>query len=434
MKWTIYSRAYPIDDGVIAWYNYAEGTAILLDRELYMQIVALSPKDVECLHLELYQSLQRKGFVLDSSVVDAHYVLKKINAELSSPQKLKITINPTLDCNLRCWYCYQSHTYNCYMTEEVQRAVLSYIEHNLLKEELEVLELSFFGGEPLLKFNSIARYLIEQAEKLCSEYRKELHLHFTTNGVLLSQKVIDFLSAYTPKISLQIPFDGGALIHNKVKQSFSGKGMYHVSLRNLLSSARAGINVVLRCNYTEESILSFIELARDVEREGKDCLHNISFMLQRVWQTPETAELERKLQLVETEIEKIKGVVESNRRNLPASFCYADYTHSIVINYNGDVYKCTARDFKAEERIGYLNADGTCVIENNKYLLSKRYNRDCPTCSLLPICTVCTQARVEHSLDSCWLNLSEEDKEGQIKHRFNCLFGDEIELKTEMSV
>ena len=38
--------------------------------------------------------------------------------------------------------------------------------------------------------------------------------------------------------------------------------------------------------------------------------------------------------------------------------CYADCENSIVVNYNGDLYKCTAREFSPETREGLLTPDG----------------------------------------------------------------------------
>ncbi|WP_289861928.1 hypothetical protein [uncultured Duncaniella sp.] len=35
--------------------------------------------------------------------------MSEINKHFNSKQHLNITINPTLDCNLRCWYCYEKH-------------------------------------------------------------------------------------------------------------------------------------------------------------------------------------------------------------------------------------------------------------------------------------------------------------------------------------
>ena len=47
-------------------------------------------------------------------------------------------------------------------------------------------------------------------------------------------------------------------------------------------------------------------------------------------------------------------------------YCYADKKNTVVVNYNGDLYKCTARDFVSKNREGTLTADGD-IHWNDKY-------------------------------------------------------------------
>ena len=46
-------------------------------------------------------------------------------------------------------------------------------------------------------------------------------------------------------------------------------------------------------------------------------------------------------------------------------FCYGDKPNSIVVNFNGDLYKCTAVDFfNTPPRDGYISSDGSLHWEN----------------------------------------------------------------------
>ena len=54
-------------------------------------------------------------------------------------------------------------------------------------------------------------------------------------------------------------------------------------------------------------------------------------------------------------------------RDAPAS-----KRNSAVINYNGDIFKCTARDFTTVQRAGYLSDEGELVWEND--YLNRRMN------------------------------------------------------------
>ena len=79
-----------------------------------------------------------------------------------------------------------------------------------------------------------------------------------------------------------------------------------------------------------------------------------------------------------------------------ATRCYADKENSMVINYNGDIFKCTANDFLPELREGRLNPDGSITF-NNQYQMrmnAKYKLGECLNCAILPICQSCSQDRL----------------------------------------
>lgn len=81
--------------------------------------------------------------------------------------------------------------------------------------------------------------------------------------------------------------------------------------------------------------------------------------------------------------------------------CYADRYHQAVINYDGSVFKCTARDFaKTNERDGILMNDGRIDWDEKKF--NKRLgkttieNKYCNNCKYLPLCFgPCSQKQLE---------------------------------------
>lgn len=92
--------------------------------------------------------------------------------------------------------------------------------------------------------------------------------------------------------------------------------------------------------------------------------------------------------------------------------CICDYVLSFVLNYNGDIFKCTARDFNNTHKMGHLHHDGN-VVFNNSY--QKRYlslNKPiCYTCKVLPICPVYSQAMFETITNICPININSKMEE-----------------------
>ena len=79
--------------------------------------------------------------------------------------------------------------------------------------------------------------------------------------------------------------------------------------------------------------------------------------------------------------------------------CYADLISQAVINFNGNVYKCTARDFANHKPDGVLQNDGTIKWNNVFYKRMSSTtieNINCISCHLLPACWgPCSQKMIE---------------------------------------
>lgn len=103
--------------------------------------------------------------------------------------------------------------------------------------------------------------------------------------------------------------------------------------------------------------------------------------------------------------------------------CYADKTNQAVINYNGDVFKCTARDFTRENRLGVLNEDGTIKWDEKKMKQREgvRLSKDvCKQCRIAPICGgTCTQRGLDSgNSNQCIRGLDESGKDKIVLNQF----------------
>ena len=61
---------------------------------------------------------------------------------------------------------------------------------------LKRFNLSFFGGEPLIGFHKIARPLIVSIREICQRKQIDMHIHFTSNGYLLNDAMLEFFNEY----------------------------------------------------------------------------------------------------------------------------------------------------------------------------------------------------------------------------------------------
>lgn len=107
--------------------------------------------------------------------------------------------------------------------------------------------------------------------------------------------------------------------------------------------------------------------------------------------------------------------------------CYGDKVNHILINYQGDLYGCTARDFTVENRIGFLDKNGIPHYDLSKLRLrnaAKLSKPICECCRIAPICGGgCKQRAYEsNEFEGCTMGYSDTDIDNKILDIFEYEF------------
>ncbi len=152
-----------------------------------------------------------------------------------------VVLNVTTGCNLACTYCYKADLArpadaSQLSAEDGRRAIDLLIAESGNRRRLNV---TFFGGEPLTALPVIAE-LVTYADQRASQAGKEVDYSLTTNGLLLSDDVIDFLAEH--RFGITISMDGPELVHDLNRRTRGGKGTYQAvatNARRLLQRYRA---------------------------------------------------------------------------------------------------------------------------------------------------------------------------------------------------
>lgn len=411
MIWSRYNEFVLGLDGQNSLFNCRTRKWITLELKLYniLKNNVNTVSEIERLHPSLYAVLIANKFIVENEETDISECISDLDAKLSAVDTLKITINPTLDCNLRCWYCYETHLNGSRMTSDTLELVEKFLKNTLESKAVSRFHLSFFGGEPLIEFDMVVLPLMKFVKEICEKLGVDLSIAFTTNGVLLSENILSQIKGITSNVSFQIPFDGDEIHHNLVKKFPNGRGTYDLVVQNTKNAVLHNFRVVVRCNATKDNIVSF----KYVINEFKDYigLPNMRFSFHKVWQEADD-------ELFKSGIKNLKEdvFIESIQSNINTFFgdsinpCYGDYLHNYVINYNGDVFKCTARDFNSKERIGILNSKGDIDFNESALIrINKSLTTDCYSCRRLPFCPICTQVRSESTNGKCPINITPKE-------------------------
>lgn len=421
MKKSIYNHLSFIDGTWVLYNAYSDEVGMLADevKRLYEDKTL---DEIQNIHPEFYKFLQEKGFSVPFSEVESEKCITKWKKEDEDSSSFTLTINPTLDCNMRCWYCYENHQKSRIMNTDISERVFKFIDKKMAESELKKFNLSFFGGEPLMRYKSIVKPLAEHACKLAVLRHKEIGISFTTNGYLLIPPVVDFLSSLNVPLHFQITLDGNEKLHNKIRHTVNGTGSYAQILencRNLLLHPLASIT--LRCNYTSESAVTFMDLLSDLEERNITPTSSLHIDFQRVWQDKGNDEEVKKQILCIQQALHTKGFSTSDIKAQEKYRCYAERSNHIVVNYDGNLFHCTARDFTPENSEGTIGEDGTLFL-NEKSALRKKVkwgNSACMACKIYPLCNgLCSQQKVEHvGTSGCIAGYTEKDKEAIFEKR-----------------
>ncbi|MCC8146529.1 MAG: radical SAM protein, partial [Bacteroidales bacterium] len=383
------------------------------------------------------ESLQRYAPELHQKLVDSFCYVEDDRNEwdhlnkftkniIEDDSNFTLIINPTMACNFKCWYCYENHLPKSKMTKSIQKRIedlsVKILESN---KNLKQFALAFFGGEPLLQFDAIVKPLIEFHSALCSQNNIHLGISFTSNGSLITPSVIDYLKKYED-VYFQITLDGGESHHNKVRYSYKNQNSYQLILENIRQLLSNRIPVRLRINYTIKSIDSIQSILPDIQDISMNDRRFLEIDFHRVWQDRETLSVPESIRDVINMFVWEGFTVIFNDIDEIRKCCYADKRHTCVINYNGDVYKCTAKDFTKENREGYLKEHGEIVWENSpEYRANLKLKLDhCKNCRVAPLCGGgCSRHILEQEKEGnsgyCALENSEEMMDQMILDRFD---------------
>lgn len=172
------------------------------------------------------------------------------------------------DCNLKCEYCFASQgnfkgERSMLSLETGKKALLYLVQNSGNRRNLEV---DFFGGEPLMNFNTV-KDLVAYGRSIEKEYNKNFRFTITTNGVLLDDSKIDYINENMDNVVLSL--DGRKEVNDAMRLTLSGKGSYDLILPNIkkMVEKRGSKDYYVRGTFTSKN-LDFAKDAINFHNEG----------------------------------------------------------------------------------------------------------------------------------------------------------------------
>ena len=235
---------------IIAMYKEKTAEEIVAAiLEKYPDQEDVTKQDIlEC--IEDIRSLEEAGKLYSRDVYENLATTYKNNSKVVKALCLHVAHT----CNLNCSYCFASQGKyqgdRALMSFEVGKQALDFLIAN--SGSRKNLEVDFFGGEPSLNFDVVKR-LVEYARQVEKEHNKNFRFTYTTNGMVLTDDMIDFLNKECHNVVLSL--DGRKEVNDRFRVDYSGRGSYDTIVPNFkhLVEKRGGKGYYVRGTFTHHN-------------------------------------------------------------------------------------------------------------------------------------------------------------------------------------
>jgi len=303
---------------------------------------------------------------MDPSTPSSAEIDRSVLESLDSA-RLRLIVLPTEQCNFRCSYCYEDFALG-HMPPALVGALKLFIERRI--EDLRILQIDWFGGEPLL-----AQPVIEDvssfAQGLCEIGGVRFRSAATTNGSLLTPERLTRL-IHCGVNDFQISLDGFGAQHDRTRIAMNGAGTFERIWANLLAARDSDLafTVSLRVHMHPDNASALPALVDAIRAEfGGDRRFSVFFKGVGRYGGPGDATLRvftsQEARAVKKQLETLLGDSFTGRSLTPSPsyVCYAAQANSLVVRSNGRLAKCTVALADERNDVGSLNPDGTVTVD-----------------------------------------------------------------------
>lgn len=377
-------------------YNALSNTLIEMDEAHYALLSSFQGGHGSAFDADKdFYDLLRKHFVLaepdeeQDQLFVQHY---QRQAQCFKSSSLVLTIAPTLRCNFRCPYCFESsQATGRSMDADTTKRLAQWIQTH---QDINKLQVTWYGGEPLLAFETICE-LTESFKALDLQYA---NASLITNGYLLDEQKIKKLNELRIT-SVQITLDGPQEVHDSRRFLAGGGPTFEriiQNIRHLMHSDYSG-HCMVRVNVDRNNIQDYLQL--------RDQLHQ-EFQGRQLFVYPghvEAAETnisgrgscldmaewaDFNLRLYHEHLVRPPGGIFPKE---PAGgMCIATRHNGFVVGPEGELYKCWDDVGQEEMIVGSIHAEKTITnpVLQARYAsgLDAYSDPECRDCHVLPIC------------------------------------------------
>lgn len=385
LNWSIFNFIEKYNDKYLL-YNSFTNNLIELEESDHELLVQIKSGNLDGVSPQVISDLKDNYILVESDELLINKIkLARLSTRFSST-RMNLTLAPTTACNFICPYCYEegadkNKTMNEQTEDEIIKLVSSY-------SGLERLNVDWYGGEPLLAFDTVQSLTKKLLALPVNEYKATL----VTNGYLLDRDKI--LKLKELKISqIQITLDGLEETHNARRPHRTNKDSFSRIVKNIddLNKLYPEAELHIRVNIDKDNAEDFFKL----HAYFKDKFSNPRSFVYPAYITDfnpckQTFCFMNRKEQADFALKNLDKF-PFGRFYYPITKlgeCIARFMNSYIIGPEGELYKCWCDVGEKDKIVGNLREGITNTELYTRYMTGSDplYDAKCTKCSYFPIC------------------------------------------------
>jgi len=281
------------EDNLRLIYNAFKNTLVRDDDCNIQNYISQCKRDVQyhpdTISEKNFNSLVSSGIIVSNDMDEKQIAIdinkKRLEKLHQKNDSLSLVITPTLQCNFKCSYCFESTAIRKgeeVLSMKVQDDIIDFISKSITQNHIKEVDIKWYGGEPLLH-QQIIFSMQQKIINLCKLFNVKFSSDIVTNGLLLTPETSKSLYEYGIK-KAQVTIDGPEIIHNK-RRFYPADPInnYKIILDNLLK-ANENIHINVRINIDQTNKDLIFSLIDDlIKRKIWPYKKNVSIYMAKVF-------------------------------------------------------------------------------------------------------------------------------------------------------
>lgn len=255
---------------------------------------------------------------------------------------MKLSIWVTRKCNMNCSYCYENgiERYDAPIDEDIYiNKCIEFINLTCHRTSSKKLFLKFFGGEPLLKYQFIKRFVREINDKISPEIR--VFYSITTNGTLMNDEVINWFKVNDVECALSV--DGDERIYNTNRHYNNGTSSWDVIDELISKLINSRVKLSARVTYNSKTEDSIYDSIIYLVNRGFTRIKAVPDFFDPNWSSDMIPILKRQIELIcnfKSTHPRLLINLDDDNLLTGRKGCAGGYS-MFSLDRNGDIYPCT---------------------------------------------------------------------------------------------